>query len=698
MKRFVMGSVSVVACAMCLALSCQPAFAADADTPIIRVVDQSVVAEAPASPVAGSLATPDGEGASASAAIDAAADKGEAATGANAEKVADGTDGNSSAANSSASNGEPAENAVKDSKDVADGTGADVSSGKVDNSDAAGKGLDAERSVVAPGYHGWIIDETGTYFYDDGVLVTGDYIIDCKIYHFDDETGALVHGWLADESSETWRYFSPETGILQRGEAYLPSEADEADGAGGKRYWYYLDDTTGARLYGWKYIAEGSKWVYYDPTFGWMSYGEQYIPCGNDAGDECRWYYLDDTTGARLYGWKYIAEGSKWVYYDPTFGWMSYGEQYIPCGNDAGDECRWYYLDDTTGARLYGWKYIAEGSKWVYYDPTFGWMSYGEQYIPCGNDAGDECRWYYLDDTTGARLYGWKYIAEGSKWVYYDPTFGWMSYGEQCLPCGNTDGALLYWYFFNPVTGAVTYGWQWLESGAKWVCYEEQTGKMLYGQQLLHANAEDADYHWYLFDSETGAAAHGLAWVRDEHKGVLYDQVMGWMLYGWHDVDGVSYHLREGDGALIGVRCANGYVSNYVTWMLEMAADDSHGYDQGYRWGERGDYDCSSLVVSSLRASGFETGGATYTGNMVYNLTRNGFSWLGDFSNLQVGDILLNEEVHTAVYLGGGLLVHASGNEWGGALGGQPGDQTGTEICVRSYFWEPWDGYLRYRG
>ena len=63
-----------------------------------------------------------------------------------------------------------------------------------------------------------------------------------------------------------------------------------------------------------------------------------------------------------------------------------------------------------------------------------------------------------------------------------------------------------------------------------------------------------------------------------------------------------------------------------------------------------------------------------------------------------MGDILLNEGKHTAVYLGGGLLVHASGNEWGGARGGQPGDQTGTEICVRSYYSKPWDGYLRYVG
>ena len=592
MKRFTAGSVSVAACTMCLALSCQLAFAAEVDgasasagvdAPIVRVADQPIAAEAPASLVADSFAAADGEDAFAIADVL----MGDAAMGADAEKIA-GAD-----ADFDSGKDDSSDEAGKDVASDADKPSASDEKA-TENGTEADEGSDVEHDAVAPDYHGWVTDETGTYFYDDGALVTGDRVIDSELYHFDDETGAMVHGWLADESGEIWRYFSQETGILQRGEVYLPSEDDEGVGADGRRYWYYLDDIAGVRLYGWQWVESASKWAYYDVD---------------------------------------------------------------------------------SGRRLFG-----------------------QQYLPCGNDDGDEYHWYYFDKATGATQYGWQWLAEESKWVYYEPTFGWMDYGEQCLLCDNADGAPSYWYHFDENTGAVTYGWQWLGSGEKWVCYEQVTGKMLYGQQLLHANAADADYHWYLFDSETGAAAHGLAWVRDEHKGVLYDQVMGWMLYGWHDVDGVSYHLREGDGALIGVRCANGYVSNYVTWMLEMAADDSHGYDQGYRWGERGDYDCSSLVVSSLRASGFETGGATYTGNMVYNLTRNGFSWLGDFSNLQVGDILLNEEVHTAVYLGGGLLVHASGNEWGGALGGQPGDQTGTEICVRSYFWEPWDGYLRYRG
>ena len=157
-----------------------------------------------------------------------------------------------------------------------------------------------------------------------------------------------------------------------------------------------------------------------------------------------------------------------------------------------------------------------------------------------------------------------------------------------------------------------------------------------------------------------------------------------------------DYYNANCDGLLAVIDNAySRYVKRYVGWMLSIAADDSHGYDQQYRWGERGDYDCSSLVISALRVAGLDTGGATYTGNMRSQLCAHHFVWITDFSQLQRGDILLNEAYHTAVYLGEDTLVHASGNEFEEAVGGRPGDQTGKEICVRSYYWRPWNGFLR---
>ena len=155
------------------------------------------------------------------------------------------------------------------------------------------------------------------------------------------------------------------------------------------------------------------------------------------------------------------------------------------------------------------------------------------------------------------------------------------------------------------------------------------------------------------------------------------------------------WYVADNGGVLTNADGRFSRIEAYVSWMLGIAADDSHGYDQIYRWGERGDYDCSSLVICAVRAAGIDTKWASYTGNMRSAFTSSGFYCRG-FDNLKRGDILLNDDYHVAIYIGNGQIVHASGNEWGGATGGQPGDQTGTEICVRSYYDRPWYTVLRY--
>lgn len=143
-----------------------------------------------------------------------------------------------------------------------------------------------------------------------------------------------------------------------------------------------------------------------------------------------------------------------------------------------------------------------------------------------------------------------------------------------------------------------------------------------------------------------------------------------------------------------------------VEWMLDLARDDSHGYDQDDRWGEHGDYDCSSAIITAYQRAGVpvKTSGATYTGNMRKVFLDCGFKDVTETVNLRTGaglepgDVLLNHVHHTAMYIGDGLEAEASINEWGGAHGGQPGDQTGREILVRAYRNYPWDCVLRYMG
>lgn len=126
----------------------------------------------------------------------------------------------------------------------------------------------------------------------------------------------------------------------------------------------------------------------------------------------------------------------------------------------------------------------------------------------------------------------------------------------------------------------------------------------------------------------------------------------------------------------------------------------SLGYDQYNRWDIRpgGECDCSSLVIYALREAGFDTGNATYTGNLSSNLTARGWKRLPNNGNPQAGDILLNDVHHVAIYLGDGLLAQASIDERGRASGGAAGDQTGYETNIRSYYNYPWNCFLRYTG
>lgn len=142
---------------------------------------------------------------------------------------------------------------------------------------------------------------------------------------------------------------------------------------------------------------------------------------------------------------------------------------------------------------------------------------------------------------------------------------------------------------------------------------------------------------------------------------------------------------------------ASPVVERAISWAVSIANDNSHGYSQSSRWGP--DYDCSSLVISAFKNAGVDVGTATYTENMRFQFTQHGFQWIpwnqiGGVSNLQRGDILLNEKNHTEIYLGGNQNVGAHSNK------GYPqtGDQTGTEVSVSGYYFHPWDGILRYMG
>lgn len=141
-----------------------------------------------------------------------------------------------------------------------------------------------------------------------------------------------------------------------------------------------------------------------------------------------------------------------------------------------------------------------------------------------------------------------------------------------------------------------------------------------------------------------------------------------------------------------------------IQQMEAWARDNSHGYDQTYRWGERGDYDCSSAVIQAWQNAGIpvKSKGATYTGNMYQVFLACGFRDVTKSVNLATGaglkrgDVLLNHVHHVAMFCGNGKEVEASINEKGTATGGKPGDQTGREFLIQPYRNYPWNVVLRH--
>lgn len=138
-------------------------------------------------------------------------------------------------------------------------------------------------------------------------------------------------------------------------------------------------------------------------------------------------------------------------------------------------------------------------------------------------------------------------------------------------------------------------------------------------------------------------------------------------------------------------------VENYVQMAENIAYDNSHGYSQARRNGDP-DYDCSSLVCNVVQRAGIPVmeNGASYTGNMRAAFIKSGFVPvsvnLANCDGMERGDILLNDQSHTAIYIGNGRIVQAGGSDGHP----EPGDQTGREIQVMRYYNFPWSIVLRY--
>lgn len=138
-------------------------------------------------------------------------------------------------------------------------------------------------------------------------------------------------------------------------------------------------------------------------------------------------------------------------------------------------------------------------------------------------------------------------------------------------------------------------------------------------------------------------------------------------------------------------------IEAFVAHAIGIANDDRRGYDQPRRMSGV-DIDCSELVRESLKAGGFPVPDWMWTGNEINELTARGWIWHPGTDGVRRGDILWRKG-HTAVHIGGDTRVEAWSNEFGGASGGKPGDQTGQEVRLhRPALDIAFTGYLRWNG
>ncbi len=137
-------------------------------------------------------------------------------------------------------------------------------------------------------------------------------------------------------------------------------------------------------------------------------------------------------------------------------------------------------------------------------------------------------------------------------------------------------------------------------------------------------------------------------------------------------------------------------IETAVSFMEAIARDNSHGYDQAHRNGPN--YDCSSLVGTALHKAGFNVNSGSTTRNLREQLLKNGFKAIAIDSPRKRGDIFLKEGHHVVMCIDAKNIVHASINEKGKTTGGKTGDQTGKEICTRSFYTYKggWDYHFRY--
>ncbi len=175
--------------------------------------------------------------------------------------------------------------------------------------------------------NGWIVEDGKTYYYVDGVPLTGIQQIGSYWYYFE-EDGVMATGWKTVEGNRY--YFDTSSGKRQHGKEKIG------------KYTYYFDPSSGVMVTGW--LSRSGKRFYHNSkgrrVFGAKKIGKYY-------------YYFKRKSGAMKKGWLRL---KKKTYYYNKHGHKVFGVKKI-----GGKK---YYFNLKTGAKMKKGRYFLYRKIW----------------------------------------------------------------------------------------------------------------------------------------------------------------------------------------------------------------------------------------------------------------------------------------------------------------------------------------------
>ncbi len=558
---------------------------------------------------------------------------------------------------------------------------------------------------AAPGYAvGWKQIGKYTYYFEKNkYAVTGWKLIDKKWYYFDIKGRLLANRWVDGYYLSADGSMAASTVITSGDQSYTidangnivrdPSSADGSDilipgvtenkntwvENDGKYYYYnykgklakgwlrirdktyYLNTETGERYSGW--LKYNGKYYYFDAETGlmlkgWNKIGNYTYFFKTDGSAPRKWkkikgkYYYFGKKG-RMYTNRIISK----KYYVNAAGERTYG--FAQIGADT------YYFHPTTGKMMTGWVLI--GSKYYYFDAngkmvTDTWI--GKRYLKSNGQMAKSC-WvgaYYINK-------------KGNRTKKTRSTGIWTQKGKTYFLDSNYQKAKKQWvvsasgrYYYTDENGIVLTN-QWVGN-----YYVGETGARVTSQKL------QIDDKTYYFTSD-GSKATGIVTLNG--KTYLFDR-NGVMVTGWYNNSVATFYFLPTTGEMVKSQImiidnvfysfdANGYMTDQnasdsdLTFGSKIAAYATQFIGNPYVYGGTSltnGADCSGFTQSVMSHFGIKIPRTADQQAIGYDGTTTKYATakIISINNIQPGDLVFYYQPisHVGLYIGNGLIVHAS--------------------------------------